>query len=156
MRLIVFSIGLMGLGILAGCNPSTTKVHGVVKYKGKPLTHGAVVFFGNDNMTYPGDIRPDGTYVAVNVPQGEVLVVVQVPMPRPLSRPQPRMSGKDALGKAEAAADDKAKMSRLPSPPEGASDKILSFIPEKYGDPKQSELSVRLTQPDQEYNIDLP
>ena len=139
----------------SGCAKSS-RVYGTVKFQGKPLTYGAVVFMAANNQNYPADIRPDGTFEVHGVPYGPTRVVVQLPAPRPASRPQPA-NRKDAGGKAEAKRDDTAKMSRMPAPPEGgpAIPKNQSLIPPHYGQPDSSGLSLEISLEDTEYNIEL-
>lgn len=145
-------MALFGLWI-GGCSQPTSRIHGTVKYKGEPLTNGAVVFMVN-NLTYPADIKPDGTYEIVGVPRGQVKVVVQVQQPRPPSRPNPTI-GKDTGGNSEAAKDDRAKQSRLPPAPPAIGPRIDTAIPPKYGHPDTSGLVLDVKAADHEFNINL-
>lgn len=57
--------------IIVGCQPThpTAVVSGVVRYQGKPLTHGRVIFQHESGQFGHGDIGPDGTY-QLNAPVG--------------------------------------------------------------------------------------
>lgn len=145
-------LALAALVLAVGCTKPTARIHGTVKYQGKPLQEGAVVVM-IDNMTFPADIK-NGTYEVVGVPYGKAVVVVQVQEPRPQSRPIPNV-GKDAGAKAEAAKDDQAKLSRMPAPPPPTGPTVNSAIPTTYGHPDTSGLGLDVSKPDHEYNIEL-
>ena len=61
-RLLLCLVAL--LFFAAGCNrkPPTAPVTGVVKYKGKPLTHGSVTFQPDAGPAGRSVIGPDGTF----------------------------------------------------------------------------------------------
>ena len=56
----------------AGCGQRFATVEGTVTLDGKPANRGEVIFSGPGNYTASGTIRPDGSFVAENVPVGEV------------------------------------------------------------------------------------
>lgn len=149
-RLCVAAVAVLAL-LAAGCGERPrSRVHGVVKYEGKPLAGGMLIFLTADNMTTVADIQPDGTYAVDGVARGSVKVSVQVPPPRPTPRPQPGAGGPP---KDVAADDDKARRrggeEATPPPTVG-----VQLAP-KYADPVQSGLAFDLTEADFEYNVDL-
>jgi hypothetical protein len=74
---------------LSGCGGTAT-VSGTVKYRGKPLTCGAVTFVDDSGKgTMPAYLHADGTYVARNVPTGSVKIVVNSLLPEPpMAKPE--------------------------------------------------------------------
>lgn len=134
----------------AGCSIPRGRIQGKVTYQDKPLTEGTVIFIASDNMTYPTPIMPDGTYAIDGVPRGKLEVSVQVEEPRPMPRPDPT-SPKNRQPGNDAAADDKAKMARLPAVPAAKGPRI----PASYADPKKSGLRYELTGAVGEYNVEL-
>ena len=61
---------------VTGCTPAPVEVTGTIKIKGQaPKTKGLQIFFlAADGRTASGDINPDGTYTAKEVPVGEIKV----------------------------------------------------------------------------------
>jgi hypothetical protein len=79
--LAVFLV-LPALGV-PGCSRSA-KVSGTVKYQGKLLTSGNVIFVDQENRaTPPAVIQADGTYVAPSVLLGPVTILIDVSPPSP-------------------------------------------------------------------------
>jgi hypothetical protein len=66
---------------LAGCAKPTSTFGGKVTLKGQPVTSGVIYFQGPAPklLMGMGTIRDDGTYVATDVPVGEVRVAFQAP-----------------------------------------------------------------------------
>jgi hypothetical protein len=60
---------------LTGCGGGLGEVTGVVRYQGKPLSHGTIQFLGHDGVPRSGTIRTDGTFT-VAVPVGAAKVIV--------------------------------------------------------------------------------
>jgi hypothetical protein len=78
-----------GLLILAGCNggnPQITgaSVAGTVKYQGKIVTGGEIIFVSptDPNKSQSGRIFGDGTFDVPNVPTGDVIVVIDTEQAR--------------------------------------------------------------------------
>jgi hypothetical protein len=67
---------------VSACNKSQSATFGGnISFRGQPVTSGVIFFIGpapNLHMGM-GTIRDDGTYVATDVPVGEVRVTVQAP-----------------------------------------------------------------------------
>lgn len=118
-----------------GCG-GTADVSGKVTYKGKPVVYGTVVLVGPDGIPKSGAIQPDGTYRVSGVAVGTARVAVTSPKP-PGSEPPParKAQGRDAT--------DEDKPPPEPAPP--ASPEVIKnwvALPEKYGDPGKSEITV--------------
>jgi hypothetical protein len=66
---------------VSGCG-SGAKVSGTVKYQGKPITSGFIVFMdAQGKVSQPASIQPDGSYTATDVPLGSVKVTIDNPPP---------------------------------------------------------------------------
>jgi hypothetical protein len=65
----------------AGCGKQTSTFSGKVTYQGRPITNGVVYFLGPAPKMQMGmgTIHDDGTYIATDVPVGEVRVSFQAP-----------------------------------------------------------------------------
>jgi hypothetical protein len=116
-----------------GCG-GTADVSGKVTYKGKPVVYGTVVVVGSDGIPKSGAIQPDGSYRVSGVPLGTAKVAVTSPKP-PGSEPaakKPR--GRDA-------DDDKPPPEQPPPAPPEVIQNWVS-LPEKFGDPNKSEVTV--------------
>ena len=124
--------------VASGCGDvPRSNIHGTVKYQGRPLASGMVIFLAKDNKTHLVDLNPDGTYQVTGVARGPVKVSIQQLQPRPYP-------------KSEQAADEKDQ-ARRPSEPKS----IGPRIPASYADPEQSGLLFELREPDQEWSVDL-
>jgi hypothetical protein len=71
---------LLGLVVLAGCAPGKGSVSGVVRYQGKPLEAGTILFFDSRQRVREGIIGEDGKYEATDVTAGTTRVAVMTPM----------------------------------------------------------------------------
>jgi hypothetical protein len=151
MRWLILGTAALVLVTSGGCSKPRGRVHGTVRYQGKPLAGATVIFLASDNQVYPVRIQPDGSYQSPSLPQGHILVSIQVEEPRPAPRPQPGAKGNDPFAKGEAMTDDEAKRGGGPARP--ATPAVT--IPPRYADPNNSGLGFDLTGPDQEHPIDL-
>jgi hypothetical protein len=133
--------------VVPGCGVPRARVHGTLKYEGKPLGGALITFFSADNATFTARTRSDGTYQVTGFPQGTVRVSVQIPKPRPKSRPEP---GSVQKANQEAGLKSWQERKQLDDP---ASPRIK--LPARYGNPETSELSFELKEPDQDYSVDL-
>jgi len=79
----VAALLVVALGVVAGCGKGgkETTVSGKVSYKGAPVTGGKIGFTPTaGGVTVDGVIRPDGNYLATDVPPGDVKVTVNTDM----------------------------------------------------------------------------
>jgi hypothetical protein len=67
--------------IFTGCSKPTSTFHGKVDVRGQPVRSGVIYFLGPAPKMQMGmgTIHDDGTYVATDVPVGEVRVSFQAP-----------------------------------------------------------------------------
>jgi hypothetical protein len=67
--------------VLTGCSKPTSTFHGKVGVRGQPVRSGVIYFLGPAPKMQMGmgTIHDDGTYVATDVPVGEVRVSFQAP-----------------------------------------------------------------------------
>ncbi len=130
----------------AGCDPARGTVSGRVTYQGRPLPTGTVQFFCGDGQILSGLIREDGTYSVADVPAGPVRVTVvsHPPVPTGFQLPQhlPPSNGAPAFS-TNGPTTAKAPANRAVA------------IPERYGAPEHSGLSLEVTRGDQVYDIPL-
>lgn len=130
---------------LTGCGEKTTDVTGKVTYKGKALVYGNVAILDGGPAPKGGAIQPDGTYRVSGVRLGVHKVAVS-------SAPPP---GSDATKKSTDRRDmddERTTAPVIPAPPEVL--KGWFAIPDKYGDPAKSELTMDV-KPGQPFDLDL-
>ena len=144
------SLGVAGFGLLLaltslGCG-GVGDVSGKVTYDGKAVTNGTVVVYASDGRPIHADIQKDGTYVAPAVATGEAKFTVHSPDP---TVPQQDLKKRGGGGDSERKPED-AKTTR---PSVGG--KKWFPIPEKYGDPLQSGLSLKVVRGNNPFDIDL-
>jgi hypothetical protein len=123
---------------VSGCGASKTVVSGKVSYKGKPLAMGTICIVGANGIAVPAAINPDGTYRIEGVALGMAKIGVSNLKPT-----TPQMAAHARKGRTPANA---------PPPPDIAN---WFEIPEKYADPKTSDLTVELTGGEIVHNLDL-
>lgn len=129
---------------LAGCGESTATVSGKVSFQGNTLKGGSVIFVPQDGK--PGasaSIGEDGMYTMAKAPLGKVTVCVET---RSLDPSRFSQIPKDFKipGKNPNAPPDVDKMA-----------KRFTSIPEKYADPKTSNLTYTVEAGQQKNDIDL-
>jgi hypothetical protein len=146
-RISCFLFGVVLL--IAGCGDTPrSKIHGTIKYQGKPLTNATLTFFAKDNSTHMAILNPDGTYTVDRVPRGPIKVSIQSDVPRPASK------GQFAKGFGEMPAETKdGKRDPAPGPAEPKA--TWPIVPANYNDPEKSGLSFELKEPDQEWSVEL-
>lgn len=137
------------LGATAGCDGNVATVTGKVTFQGKPIVFGTVSIIGPDGMTHSGPIQPDGSFSVAGVRVGEGKVAVTSLKPPDGNDGKSKRGGRDAGGhdderaaKPEAAAPADVLKNWFP-------------IPSKYGDHKQSGLTVSVGD-GKSVTIDLP
>ena len=112
---------------LTGCSEVVSEVTGTVRFQGQALQAGTVTFYhpSQAGRNVVANIRPDGTYTAVNCPRGHSRVTVQVLPTRSKTAPSRRAPAK--------------------TPP----------IPARYTDPETSGLELNIQGDRQTFDIDL-
>jgi hypothetical protein len=150
MRCLVLGAALVLLAAFSGCGPGRARVHGVIRYQGKPLKGGTIIFLAADNQAYPAPIAQDGSYQIAAVPCGPVRVAIQPAASRVPPRPQSDGKDDDAFARKAMAADDAAKRaSKRPAAGPGEA------LPAQYADAGKSGLSFELRSADHDYSPDL-
>lgn len=120
---------------LAGCGGGTTDVSGKVTHQGKAVVYGTVLILSDGAQPKSGVIGPDGTFTVSGVRVGPAKVAVSSPRP-PGSEPAKKArAGRDG-------DDDKPPPEETPAAPEVI--KSWFAIPDKYGDPAKSGLTVEI------------
>jgi len=142
------AVGIAVLLVVPGCGTPRARVHGTVKYQGKPLGGALITFYSADNATFSAPTRPDGTYQVTGVPQGTVRVSVQI------SGPVPVFGQKAKMDVMKEDLKYKKKLKEILKERKDTSAPRIN-LPARYGNPETSELSFELKEPDQDYSIDL-
>jgi len=127
--------------LASGCGSSTSTVVGKVTYQGQPVSGGSVILYCPDKQIVRGIIGTDGTYSIPNVPGGIAVVTVQSP-----SRAPAGLRMQQSLPPSSGG----------PTPPTvAAHDTARVLIPQRYGLPEESGLSVVVDREQVTYDIDL-
>lgn len=129
---------LLAALLTAGCGGNTVSVSGKVTYQGKPLSYGTVVLIDSASLPKSGTIQPDGTFTVAGVTTGPAKIAVSSPRPPGMDPAKPE----GRVGR-ENAGDD--KVPREPPPP--ADPAVIAgwtAIPDNYGDPALSKLTVEV------------
>lgn len=144
--LVILPLALVVCAV--GCNtrktlPST--VSGSVKYKSKVVGGGTVMFHFKDGAPYSAPIKPDGTYLASQIPTGEAQVTVETE-----SANTGRNDPTYGKGKGGAGA-------MSPTPGGRKSGPVGEYvkIPAKYGDKNKSGLTYTVVSGRQTKDWDL-
>jgi hypothetical protein len=140
-RWVFGGVAMVGLLFaVAGCGSGTSSVSGQVTLNGKPLSGGAVTFYGANGQAGGSSIDAEGKYAMVKGPVGEVKVTVAAAQPRQ----SPRMS------KERDAPKHPGDKGPAPSP----TGKPV-VIPDKYKDQGKTPLTYTLTAGSQVIDIEL-
>lgn len=140
-----------GLVIVAGCGDyARSEVHGTITFRGKPLTDATLIFLTRDNMTYPTDLKSDGTYQVSGIPQGTVRVSIQQHLPYVAPRPEPKYQVRAKANVGESKDKDEERIA-----PASIPKTVSNPLPPIYADPTKSGLQFELKDSDQEWSIDL-
>jgi hypothetical protein len=116
-----------------GCGGASGTVMGKVTYQGKPVVCGSVMVIGSDKLPHYGEIKEDGSYAVAGVPAGPAKLTVTSLDPRtpPLARPDP------ARGTTTQRPTDTSWRPAVDP-------RKWFAIPDKYGDPEQSGLTLQV------------
>jgi hypothetical protein len=120
---------------LVGCG-GAGDVRGRVTYQDKPVCSGNVVIIGSDSLPYYGPIQEDGSYIAKGVKVGEAKVAVFSPGP---------------TAPPEGPVGDKIKKNTQNT----VDPKKWFALPERYGDPATSGLSLTVHRGENKFDIPL-
>lgn len=150
MRAIIQTAAVgVAIVLIIGCesNEPRGRVHGTVKYQGKPFP-GTVIFLAKDNKTHTAELKADGSYEVSGVALGPVKVSIQQPSPRYAAKGE-----FDVPGRAKGVVDEKAGKSAAQYDPQPAP--LGTRIPSQYADANRSGLDFDLQSKDQEWSVDL-
>src|SRR5262245_27934228 len=155
LRVLALALALALLGAaLPGC-ARTGSLSGKVSYKGKTLAYGAVTVIGSDGIPVTGNIGLDGTYEIPALPTGPAKVGVVSPDPvveaEKLAKWQRKGGGRPT--KVDKRKGKKEDTPPLANPP----DRSKWFaIPDRYGVPESSGLTLTVKGGPNTHDIDLP
>jgi hypothetical protein len=138
-RILVVGLCLLPLG----CGSSGT-ISGKVFYNGRAVPGGAIVFFAEGNRAIVSTpIENDGSYRADKVPPGSAKIAIQLLKPLPMGK----MMDKTAfLPNVQGKTTEQRETSKP---------REYLWIPEKYGDPEKSGLTLQVRGGPQEFDIKL-
>ena len=144
--------GLLPVLLVAGCSGSGT-VSGKVSCRGETLGGGTVLFVAPGQKSVSSPISADGSYTISAIPTGTVKIAVETKTAQPLDE--------DARSKGMPSLPKDAQL-----PPGAAENPIYKslgtkpgkyvWIPDDYGDPEKSNLSLEVTGGNQHHDIELP
>jgi hypothetical protein len=132
-----------------GCgakNPQApARVSGKVTYKGEPLKGGTLAFHTKDAGIYTCQIGSDGNYSIIDLPTGDLVVVVETESINPGKKTATYGKGQRPEYRPPGAPTDVAK----------ADPAAYVKIPAKYANPKTSPLQVTLAKGSQVKDFEL-
>jgi len=130
--LAVLALGLCGCG-------GAGRVSGTVTRDGQPVRSGVITFVSKDGKgTALASIKKDGTYTAASVPVGDASVILV-----------------NAMEEPDFTAPVSASEAAKPSGKRAAPPKAPMVIPEKFGKPETSGLTLTVRSGDNPYDIDV-
>jgi hypothetical protein len=140
-RMLVASLFLLPLG----CGSSSGTISGKVFYNGRVVPGGTIMFVAEGNGgTVTTTIEEDGSYRAVKVPPGLAKIALRPHQPPPIRK----MADKSAFLPGNDPSKT-AKQSEATKPRE------YLWIPEQYGDPEKSGLTLQVQGGAQQFDIKL-
>jgi hypothetical protein len=138
-------ICLTATGIGCSRTGPRASVTGTVKYKNEPVKAGTVYFVYEQGGMYQCDLKPDGSFQFMDVPTGNVKVVVQTETFNPDQKPQSYTQKQKDVAKGygknmkeydermgKGAGESKDASSGLSKEQKEALAKVYVKIPEKY------------------------
>lgn len=126
----------------AGCGGGQAEFTGQVTYRGKPIYRGSVTVVGSDKVPRNAAIGDDGTFRFDGVPTGVLKVGILSPEP--------------VADDATRTADLGKKLAATGAATSSVDRKRWFAIPEKYGNPEASNLTVEVAAPSTNRTIELP
>ena len=160
-------LGMLTLTTVLGCGSgggsySKTVVTGKVTLDGAPLPTGHVVFHGDGKLTAIGEIQPDGTYRALNVPKGDAIKVsVKVRslytelQGRAMRDPQWQQMQMMLKQNPERFKEEAMRGMKKDFDTFAALKKLKKFPAQKYEKPESSGLTVKVEGDEVNYDIEL-
>jgi hypothetical protein len=143
-RLVFNALALTVLaGSTAGCGRQLCTVTGRVAFQGQPVTSGSVVLYGEGQQIVRGLIGPDGTYTIPNVQRGPVRVTVKPPDRMPVGF------------KKTYAMPPVINGPIMPAVARAGKGPLTPTIPDRYGMPEESGLTVTVDCGITEFDINL-
>lgn len=142
--LVAAAVALLAPG--CGGDIQRGKLHGTVKYQGKPVTSGTVIFLGSDNMSYPADLDKEGKYSVDRIPFGVVKVAIQQTAARPAPKADPTVAKSKGLEGKDASR---------PAPPTDEPRIAGVAVPAQYNQAETSGLTFEMKAAGQEWSVDL-
>ncbi len=150
------------LVLAAGCTNKSApaSLSGTIKYNGQLVTGGSIAFVTAEGTSYPGGIKPDGTFTITDVPEGPMTVTVETDSANRNRKAGPVYGG--ARGKAMENGPEVD--GRKPGPggsspvPPGHEDNgggAYVKIPTKYRDASTSDYKVTVTKGKNSFEIEL-
>jgi hypothetical protein len=127
----------------AGCTGGEAEFSGHVTYRGQPLYRGSITVVGSDNVPHIAAIGEDGSFRFEKVPAGVAKIGIQCPEPVAVDAAPTTDLGKKlfASGLAPTSTDGR---------------KRWFTIPDKYGNPETSGLTVEIGTPSTNRTVELP
>ncbi|MFO0850647.1 MAG: carboxypeptidase-like regulatory domain-containing protein [Gemmataceae bacterium] len=150
----VSCVTLLGCG--GGGNPNASaRVSGSLSYNGKPIKGAMVQFHSASGTAYEATVSSDGTYQAIDIAPGEMVVTVDTESLNPAKK-----GGASRDPKAELRMKMEASNSRRGDAPSSAASEpppsaLYVKIPAKYNNAKTSPLTITLKPGRQVHNIEL-
>lgn len=140
-------IGVM-FAFLTGCSRSDCSLSGKVSFQGKPIVYGSVVALAQNQQSFQGPIRPDGTYLITEIPAGigQLRLTVHSPDPNPIT-PKSRRSRAKGIGKQPEQSQEIHRRNDLSA--------HWFPIPEKYTIYDEAGLTVMIADQAVTYDIEL-
>jgi hypothetical protein len=151
MRPTILATASLAAVVLCGCGDVPRgRIHGTVKFQGKPLSATTVIFLAKDNKTHLAKLKSDGTFDVSGVALGPIKVSLQQDLPAVASKSE---YSNTPSSQAKGVSDEKA------GKPPASEVKLKTdtgfHLPAQYADAEKSGLTFELTQVDQEWSVDL-
>jgi hypothetical protein len=153
VRLLVCLSFILPIWLL-GCSKNSqapARLSGSVTYKGQPLKAGTMQLHAPDGVAYNAQIGEDGTYIATDIPEGELVITVETESFNPTKK---AAGGKDAEKRLKAQQPPPPGRGSGGGTPADLSEHYVK-IPEKYSNPKTSPLTVTVKSGRQVHNVAL-
>jgi hypothetical protein len=170
MRVFRIALVVCLAAAVVGCSRSNrASLTGTISYKGQPVKAGTVYFKYEQGGQYQSDLKPDGSYQFMDVPPGNVKVLVDTETFNPEQRPQSYKAKQmsraydkglneyDAVMAKNRAAkkDAAAEAPPLPQERKEALAKVYVKIPKRYTSEKTTPLTYTVEPGRQVKDFDL-